>query len=204
MAQSSIRELMKSYLDTRRFTDLTLKFFEEACSNGSKEASKSKIRLPYAAPKEIAMMVDFLYMDEYKVEDSPAKSLSNLEYYNQQHASLYRVGKKYGIPALCDYTIRMLASMISADCPNDSFLHVAKWTYKKDPDRTFQLRAQIVDQFFNRAEDFLGSDQDSEQLINLMQENYSFCKDIARNYLEILRRLNKKKSIGNVDNNESE
>ncbi|KAL8767894.1 MAG: hypothetical protein Q9194_005848 [Teloschistes cf. exilis] len=186
MAHISIRELMKSHLDSGRFTDLTpvcdgkefkchkvivrsqSTFFDMACSNGSNEAIESTIHLPDTGTRHVAMMIEFLYLGKYQVKPS----FRGPRYQSLQHISMYRVGKTYDTPALCEYATTMLAELV----------------YKNEPDK-FQLREKILDDFSSRAEKLLASDKDSERLIKLMQKNHSFCKDITFRYLDILWRL---------------
>lgn len=145
-------------------------------------------------------MLQFLYSGEYKVEESSEDPYRVF----QKHMIMYFLGKRYATPALCEYSITTLAGMIELNCSNEHFLRVVRWVYKNEPDKEFQLREKVLDGFSSRAEDLLASDKDSERLIKLMQENHLFCKDIAFKYLEILRQLHKRKSIGNVGDSEPE
>lgn len=130
------------------------------------------------------MMIEFLYLGNYQVKPS----FRGPRYQSLQHISMYRVGKKYDIPALCEYATTMLAGMIELNHCNEVFLRVAELVYKNEQDK-FQLREKILDDFSSRAEKLLASDKDSERLIKLMQKNHSFCKDITFRYLDILWRL---------------
>ncbi|KAI4244431.1 MAG: hypothetical protein LQ352_006804 [Teloschistes flavicans] len=206
---SSTKKLLTStsYFDNGRFTDLTLncrgrewqchkvivcsqsRFFEAACSTGY---HVRRLDLTDDDPDLVTIMIEFLYMGEYK----PDRMKRYL--HTHQHIAMHGLGEKYAIPALCAHATRMVVEQIRSYCPNPDLVRIARWAYEHELEKEFRLREKVLDELDFRAGLFLDPDELSRPLVDLMQDNRSFCKDMLLRYLTITMRYNRGLAGGNV------
>ncbi|KAL9598110.1 MAG: hypothetical protein Q9179_004035 [Wetmoreana sp. 5 TL-2023] len=137
-SKSTALKGIKACYDAGQFTDFTIickeqefkchkvivcaqsKFFEAACSNGFKESSASKIELPEDDPYLIGLMLEFLYTQTYTPDDKASCNRVDPEdpkYIPKVHISLYALGDKYAIPALCHEAVKQLRARFKSN-PN--------------------------------------------------------------------------------------
>ncbi|KAL8634735.1 MAG: hypothetical protein Q9228_007691 [Teloschistes exilis] len=143
-------------------------------------------------PDLVTTMIEFLYTGEYKPDRMKRYVHAH------QHIAMHTLGIKKDIPALCAYTTRMVLEQIRGYCPNPDFLRILRWAYEQELDKEFRMREKVLDELDFRAGTFLDPDELSRPLVDLMQDNRSFCKDMLLRYLTTARRLNPGLSRENV------
>ncbi|KAI4130485.1 MAG: hypothetical protein LQ338_001716 [Usnochroma carphineum] len=194
---------MKAYYDAGRFTDLTIScagqdfkchkvvvcpqssFFEAACTNGFQESLSSKIELVDDHPYHVALMVEFLYTQEYTAADHFAAlfDVKHPEYVFKAHISLYAMGDKYGVPRLCRYSSHRFHESAH---PRGLFttLNCVPLIYSSTPDTNRTLRDQIVSNIIQSSKGVASDEECKKEMRQHVDEIQQFREDLIQGLLD--------------------
>ncbi|KAL8643847.1 MAG: hypothetical protein Q9226_008081 [Calogaya cf. arnoldii] len=199
--------MISSFYDLGKLTDLTIKcgseefrchkivvcsqskFFEAACTSGFSETATSTVNLE-ENPSLIRIMLDFLYTQTYDLpttslteemdEDGDDESLNNL-------IALYALGDKYAISSLCQHAALDFEEIVHD--PEQTLLSSIPQLYSSIPENDRMLRDLFLKEiiFRHRFNSTAKMDADVETLLEAMEENVEFRKDMTLCLLKKVR-----------------
>ncbi|KAL8727784.1 MAG: hypothetical protein Q9181_005584 [Wetmoreana brouardii] len=151
------------------------------------ESNASKIELSEDDPYLFSLLLEFLYTQTYTPDNSASSKRVDAEdpkSIPKVHISLYALGDKYAIPALCHEAVNQLRARFKSNPNAAEALRCVPWMYENATANDSSLRDLAIKQLALHSTAILEDRKLTELMLKLVHEVQELREDIALGFLE--------------------
>lgn len=130
--------------------------------------------------------MDFLYTQSYKTENDSKEvaSFSHPKNIFVAHVSLYALGDKYQIPALCTFSANQFHWLISSEPRVFQLLMCVPLIYSSTPETDRRLRDLVVAELTHRSNDIAAEPGSNKVMLEHVNDIPQFRQDVVQGLLK--------------------